>query len=620
LRRFDVRDVAGLNKEVELRVPRQRMMVAGIAATMVLSLAACASSNRNTNSSTANAGSADASATSGGGGASDTATSAAADTSGSSSSSSAPGSSAAGGGSNATFTFGAAGAPSMFDPLYATDGESFRPARQMMEGLVGFKAGTADLEPKLAESWTQSKDGKTWTFKIRQNVKFQDGTALDSKAVCYNLDRMYSQTGAGATQAQYWSDTMGGFKGQKDDAGKEVPSLYVSCAADGDNAVVKIARATSKFPSLLGLPSFSIQSPTALDKYKANDVKASGEAFTYPEYATAHPTGTGPLKFGKYDKANGVIELVRNDDYWGPKATIAKLIFKVIPDETARKQALQSGSIDGYDLPNPADWDSLKANFNLLIRPAFNVMYLGIDQKNNPKLRDLRVRQAIAYAMNRQDFVASQLPEGAKVALNFYPDTVDGWTDQVTQYKYDPAKAKSLLAEAGATDLTLKFWWPTEVSRPYMPNPKDVFTAFSADLQAVGIKLQVTSKPWNGGYLDGVDALQPDLFLLGWTGDYNTPDNFIGTFFSDVTNRFYTKAAPWGAQLSKEMEAADSEPDPGKRKADYVELNKKLMSEYLPAIPISHSPPALVLAKNIGGVVPSPLTDEDYAHATKSEK
>jgi len=271
-----VRDVAGLNKEVELRVPRQRMMVAGIAATMVLSLAACASSNRNTNSSTANAGSTDASATSGGGGASDTASSGAADTSGSSGSSSASGSSAAGGGSNATFTFGAAGAPSMFDPLYATDGESFRPARQMMEGLVGFKAGTADLEPKLAESWTQSKDGKTWTFKIRQNVKFQDGTALDSKAVCYNLDRMYSQTGAGATQAQYWSDTMGGFKGQKDDAGKEVPSLYVSCAADGDNAVVKIARATSKFPSLLGLPSFSIQSPTALDKYKANDVKASG--------------------------------------------------------------------------------------------------------------------------------------------------------------------------------------------------------------------------------------------------------------------------------------------------------------------------------------------------------
>ena len=111
-----------------------------------------------------------------------------------------------------TFTFGAAGAPKLFDPLYATDGESFRPARQMMEGLVGFKPGTADLEPKLAESWTNSKDGLTWTFKIRQGVTFHDGTKLDAAAVCYDLDRMYSQTGAGATQAQYWADNMGGFK------------------------------------------------------------------------------------------------------------------------------------------------------------------------------------------------------------------------------------------------------------------------------------------------------------------------------------------------------------------------------------------------------------------------
>ncbi|MGI8415056.1 MAG: ABC transporter substrate-binding protein, partial [Nakamurella sp.] len=321
-----------------------------------------------------------------------------------------------------------------------------------------------------------------------------------------------------------------------------------------------------------------------------------------------------------YDKTNGVITLVRNDSYWGTKATISKLIFKIIQDETARKQALQAGTIDGYDLPNPADWDSLKQSYNLLIRPAFNILYLGIDMKNNKALQDLRVRQAIAYAMNRKDFVASQLPEGAEVAQEFYPKTVSGWTDQVQQYPYNPDKAKQLLAAAGASNLTLNFWWPTEVTRPYMPDPKSVFTAFSADLHAVGIKLNVTSKPWNGGYLDGVTAYKPELYMLGWTGDYNTPDNFLGSFFSSPTNAFSTYSLPWGKTLTQELAAADSQPDTTKRNQMYVDLNKKIMGTYLPAIPISSSPPALVLAKNITGVIPSPLTDEDYAHAIVGKK
>ncbi|MDQ2847224.1 MAG: ABC transporter substrate-binding protein [Actinomycetota bacterium] len=607
-----------------MSVRRQRLMAAGVAAALAVSLAACASSKRAENSGTSTGGaaaSAPASApatgtsSSGIGGSTNAGT-------GSSTASSASSSAAPAGNSNAVFTFGAAGAPAMFDPLYATDGESFRPVRQMMEGLVSFKPGTADIQPALAQSWTTSKDGLTWNFKVRPNVTFSDGSTMDAAAICYNLDRMYSQTGAGAVQAQYWSDNMGGFKGQKDKGGKAIPSLYKSCTPSGDTAVVKISAYTSKFPALLGLPSFSIQSPKALKQYDANNVQASGDAFIYPAYATAHPTGTGPMKFGSYDKANGVITLVRNDSYWGTKATISALIFKIIPDETARKQALQAGTIDGYDLPNPADWDSLKQNYNLLIRPAFNNLYLGIDMKNNKALQDLRVRQAIAYAMNRKDFVASQLPEGAEVALEYYPKTVTGWTDQVQQYPYNPGKAKQLLQAAGATNLTLNFWWPTEVSRPYMPDPKSVFTAFSADLQAVGIKLNVTSKPWNGGYLDGVEANKPDLFFLGWTGDYNTPDNFLSGSLAlqSPANRFDTGAAPWGKKLAADLAAADSQPDATKRNAMYVQLNKDLLGKYLPAIPISSSPPALVLAKNVTGVVASPLTDEDYAHVIIGKK
>lgn len=583
-------------------VKRPRLLAATTAAALAVTLASCASSSRDTaviSSSTA----ADGSVTEGSatGGATGGATGEPASTDG-------------------TFIFGSEGAPSMFDPLYATDGATFKVTRQMTEGLVSYTPGTADVEPALAESWEPSSDALTWTFKIRQGVKFHDGTDLDAAAVCYNLDRMYSQTGAGATQAQYWSDTMGGFKGQVDDAGAPVPSIYASCtASDAATAVIALTRVTSKFPNILGLPSFSIQSPTALAQYDANNVVAEGDSFQYPAYALEHPTGTGPFVFTKYDTANGTVELTRNEDYWGDKAKSKTLIFKIIPDEAARKQELQAGTIDGYDLPSPGDWDALKSDgYQVLVRPAFNVLYLGLNPLNNPALKDLKVRQAIAYALNREQLVTSQLPEGAEVAQEFYPKTVDGWTDTVTQYPYDAEKAKSLLAEAGASNLTLNFWWPTEVSRPYMPDPSSIFQAFKADLEAVGITVNETSKPWNGGYLDGVDAKGADAFLLGWTGDYNSPDNFIGTFFSDTTNRFDTADYPWGTTLSEELAAADSEPDAAARTAMYVALNEKLMGEYLPAIPISHSPPALVVAANVQGIVPSPLTDERYASVYKT--
>jgi len=516
--------------------------------------------------------------------------------------------------------FGANGAPEMFDPLYGTDGETFRVARQMYDGLTTFAPGTADVAPALAESWEPSADGLTWTFKLVEGATFHDGTPVDAAAVCYNLDRMYSQTGAGAIQAEYWIDNMGGFKDQVDAAGAPVPSVYASCKADGtSSAVVTLTRYTSKFPAILGLPAFSIQSPTALQQYDANNVVAEGDSFVFPSYALEHPTGAGPYKFQAYDKANNTVTLVRNDDYWGEKAKNKTLIFKIIPDATARKQELQAGTIDGYDLPDPADWDGLKTEgFNVAVRPAFNVMYLGITQKNNPALRDLKVRQALAYALNRQQLVDSQLPEGAQVASIFYPDTVDGWTDDVEKYEYNTQKAKDLLAEAGQSNLTVNFWWPTEVSRPYMPSPRDIFGAFKTDLEAAGITVNEISMPWNGGYLDGTNQQQADIYLLGWTGDYNTPDNFIGTFFGTTDNEFGTGNSPWGATLAADLAAADSIPDDAQRTAAYVALNKQIMDEYLPAVPISHSPPAIVVAGDVQGLVPSPLTAEDFAPVFKN--
>jgi len=307
---------------------------------------------------------------------------------------------------------------------------------------------------------------------------------------------------------------------------------------------------------------------------------------------------------------------VRNDDYWGDKAKMAKVIFKIIPDENARKQELRAGTIDGYDFPSPADLGSLRGDgFQVLARKPFNILYLGINQKNNPALKDLRVRQALAYGINREALVRNKLPEGAVVPANVMPEAVAGYAPDAQAYPYDPAKAKALLAEAGASNLTLNFYYPTEVTRPYMPNPTDIFSVIAEDLRQIGVTVNPVPEPWNGGYKDDVQKLgKQDLHLLGWTGDYNDAGNFLGTFFGRPKAEFGFDVPA----LFNELSAADATADPAAHAAAYQQANRDIMAKYLPAIPLSSAPAFIVVTKNVSGLVPSPLTYEEYAPVSKN--
>ena len=513
-----------------------------------------------------------------------------------------------GGGDDGTFVFGAAGAPEMFDPFYATDGETFRVTRQMFEGLVGIEPGTAEVVPELATEWTPNDDGTEWTFALRDDVTFHDGTDFNAEAVCANFERMFDQNEAGQTAGEYWGYVMGSFK---NDAAN---SLYQGCEATSEfEATLTISGPTSGFPTMLSLASLSMQSPTAMTEGDANGIAVEGEGFSFPAYANA-PVGTGPFTFGEYDEANGSITLERNDDYYGEQAQVSELIFRVIPDESTRRQELEAGSINGYDLPNPIDWAGLEEDGNSVeIRDAFNILYLGLNPEGNPQLQDLKVRQALYHALNRDQLVQTQLPEGAAVATQFMPDTVSGYNTELEPYAYDPDEARRLLAEAGAEGMTLNFAYPTEVSRPYMPDPEKIYEALRTDLEAVGINVKVSTASWNGGYLDNVTAGKYDAYILGWTGDYDSPFNFIGTFFGNLKeNDFGTEAMPWGKQLADDLKAADAVVDEGERAAAFEAINQQIMDEYLPGLPISHSPPALVVGPGVEGVVPSPLTAEEF--------
>ncbi|AEB47729.1 extracellular solute-binding protein [Micromonospora maris AB-18-032] len=501
----------------------------------------------------------------------------------------------------------------MLDPSLASDGESLRVARQVFETLVRPEDGGTKVSPGLAESWEPDAAGTTWTFKLRSGVKFHDGEEFNAEAVCYNFNRWYNAKGLMQSPdvTAYWQDIMGGYAANEDPALGE--SLFKSCTATDPTTVsLAFTRVSSKIPAALMLPSFSIHSPKALEQYDASNISGSADDIKYPAYATAHPTGTGPFKFKAWDVPNKTLTLERNEDYWGEKAKLKTLIFKTISDENARKQELRSGGIQGYDLVGPADVEPLKGEgFNVLTRPAFNILYLAINQKGNPKLADLKVRQALAHAINRQALVDSKLPPGAQVAVNFFPDTVEGWNGDVTKYEYDAEKAKALLAEAGASDLTLRFHYPTEVTRPYMPNPKDLFELISADLQAVGIKIEAIPLKWSPDYLNATTSGDKhDIHFLGWTGDYGDGYNFIGTFFDRQKDE-------WGFNnpaLFEKFKKADSTADMAERVALYKELNADIMN-FLPGVPISHSPPAIVFGKDVTGVKASPLTDERFSTA-----
>jgi peptide/nickel transport system substrate-binding protein len=511
-------------------------------------------------------------------------------------------------GEESTFTFGAAGAPEMFDPLYATDGETFRVTRQMFEGLLGIKPGSAEVVPELATEWTSNEEGTEWTFTLRDDVTFHDGEPFNAEAVCANFERMFDQNEAGQVAAEYWGYVMGGFANAPED------SLYQGCeASDEYEAMVTISRATSGFPTMLTLESLSMQSPKAMEEGDANGIATEGEGFSFPDYAQ-NPQGTGPFKFVEYDQATGAIELETNDDYWGEAPASDKLVFRVIPDESTRRQELEAGSIDGYDLPNPADWPGLEEGGNQVeVRDPFNIFYLGLNPEANPQLKDLKVRQALYYALDRDQLVSTQLPEGAQVATQFMPSTVSGYNSELQPYAYDPDKAKQLLKEAGAEGMTLTFAYPTEVSRPYMPDPQQLYEALRTNLEAVGIRVDVKTASWNGGYLDNVTAGKYDAYLLGWTGDYDAAFNFVGTFFGNLKeNDFGTEVMPWGKQLADDLQAADAIVDEDERAAEFERINQQIMEEYLPGLPISHSPPALVVGGDVEGVIPSPLTAEEF--------
>ncbi|MFV2118227.1 ABC transporter substrate-binding protein [Streptomyces sp. Act-28] len=519
------------------------------------------------------------------------------------------------GGAKDTFVFAGAGDPGSLDPALASDGETFRVTRQAFEALLEHEAGGTKLVGGLAESWSGDEAGTVWTFKLRKGVKFHDGEAFDAAAVCANYDHWFNWKGTYQSGAvsYYWQKIMGGFAKNED---KEAPKAnYKSCTAQDENtAVIEVHEPSANLPGGFSLQALAIHSPKAIKEYEKQAASGKGDAITYPKYSQEAGTvaGTGPYRIVKWNKGNKEVTLERFDDYWGEKAKVKNLVFRTIATEEGRRQALQAGDIDGYDLVSPADVKTLEqGGFQVPTRDVFNLFYVGMTQEKNPALKKPEVRQAIAHAVDRENLVKTQLPEGGKVATQFMPETVAGWSDKVKTYPHDTNRAKQLLAAAGESGLKVQFCYPTEVTRPYMPAPQDMFELMKSDLEKAGIT--VTPKPmkWAPDYLDATEAGACDLHMLGWTGDFNDGYNFIGTWFAKYDKQWGFKEAG----VFDAVNAGSKIGEPAKRVDAYKKANEVIM-EYLPGLPISSSPPAIAFGKNVNPPKVSPLTQENFAEVS----
>jgi peptide/nickel transport system substrate-binding protein len=501
--------------------------------------------------------------------------------------------------------------PTYLDPALVSDGESFRVARQIFDTLVGLKPGTTTLVPRLATKWGVADDRVTWTFTLRRGVRFHDGTAFNAAAVCANFNRWYNWRGPfqSATATYYYQTLFGGYR--RNESPELSPPLFRSCrAANATTAVIKLTRPSGPFVQSLVLPAFAMQSPTAMRRYGADRGELrSGTFYPTGAYPFRHPTGTGPYKFESWTVGERVV-LTRNARYWGrPKPRLARIIIRPISDNTARVQALQTGEIYGLDNLSPSLIGTVRGNARLKVlnRPMFNVAYVTINSAKPPMNR-LAVRRAVAHGLNRAAVVRSFYEGRGILAHQFQPPSLWGYEPKVPKYPYNPSRSRELLRQAGCSPCKIEFWWPTGVTRPYMPDPKRNFEAFKASLEASGFEVEARSAPWRPDYVKNVnDGTAGHLNLIGWTGDYADPDNFLGTFFQGFNPQFGER----NAQLDRILNAAERETNFAKRVRMYKQANRIIMANVL-GVPYAHSRPAVGLQRRVRGYVTSPVGTDEF--------
>ncbi|WP_027415818.1 ABC transporter substrate-binding protein [Aneurinibacillus terranovensis] len=486
------------------------------------------------------------------------------------------------------------------DPQNVTDGESLKVTKNIFDTLVDYKKENTEIVPALATEWKSSPDGKVWTFTLRDGVKFQDGTDFNANAVVFNFERMMDKKNTYHTGGNfdYFPSMFGGFKGEKGAVIKEVKAL------DPKHVQFTLNVPLAPFLADIAMPCFAIGSPKAIQEEK--------------DKFGQHPVGTGPFKFVSWT-ANDSIILEKNKDYWlagAPK--LDKLIFKVIPDNTARLTALQSGEIDVMDGLNPSDVQNVQNNKKLqvLYRPSNNIGYLSFNETKKP-FDNPKVRKALSMAINKKALVEAFYGGLGEVAKNPMPPSLLGYNNDVKDYDYNPDAAKKLLAEAGFPNGFSIDFWAMPKARPYMPQPQKIAEAIQADFAKIGVKTNIVNMEW-ATYLKKLENAEHTMALFGWQGDNGDPDNFLYVLL-DKDN-----AKPPAAQnvsmykndkLHDLLIKAQTTPD-NKVREDLYKQAQVIIHDDAPLVPLVHSKEALAASANVKNFVPHMTGSDKFTDVT----
>ncbi|ADG81668.1 ABC transporter substrate-binding protein [Thermincola potens] len=505
---------------------------------------------------------------------------------------------APGGNKEKVFVFGKSGDASGLDPINVTDGESLYVTQQIFDTLLDYEEDSTEVKPGLATEWENSRDGKEWTLKLRQGVKFHDGTPFNAEAVKFNFDRWRDEKNPyhKGGDFSYYTAMFSGFPGVIKDV----------IVVDEYTVKFVLTKPMAPFLANLAMATFGISSPEAIKKYGEDYFK--------------HPVGTGPFKFVKWEKDQQIV-VEKNPEYWGGKPKVDKVVFRVIPDNSARFLELKAGTIDAMIGLNPDDVENVKndPNLQLLLRPSMNVGYLAINVEKKP-FDNLQVRQAINYAINKKALIDAFYAGLAKPAKNPMPPSLWGYNDKVKDYEYDPAKAKALLAEAGYPNGFKTTLWAMPVARDYMPQPKEIGQAIQQDLAKVGIDAKIVTYDWTT-YIEKGQNGEHDLYLFGWVGDNGDPDNFL-YYLLDKSNTVKGTAGNVsfykGEKVSALLTEAQRETDQAKRAKLYEEA-QELIHEEAPWVPLVHATPPVAARKSITGWVPHATGTECFINIDKTE-
>jgi peptide/nickel transport system substrate-binding protein len=469
------------------------------------------------------------------------------------------------------------------DPVRVTDTESLQIGDCIFEGLVGWKPGTTDVEPRLATAWQMSPDGRTWTFHLREHVRFHDGTPLDAQGVVFSFQRTLDANHpfyAGADSG-YWKSLL-----------RDVVQVVAI-----DPLTVEIHTSRPYAPLLGELAIYPIVSAAAVRKW--------GDAFAM------HPVGTGPYVFEAWDRGEQVV-VRRFDGYWGTAPALDRIVFEVVVDARQRLVDLESGSVDLATaiLPDEQPFVELHPDLVLHHIPAFDISYLAFNT-SHPPFDDLRVRRAINHAINKEPIVTLGYRSRAVVADGPLPPTLWGYHAPSTHYAYDPAEAKKLLAEAAA-DSTLdpqrvyRLYAPS-TPRPYLPQPERVARFLQAALAQVGVRTELVLQPITQ-HREAIEAGEHDLALFGWIADTGDPDNFLYVLFhSDhaKTGDAQNIAFYHDPDVDKLLVDAQSTADEATRSALYAAVQDRIAAD-APWVPIAHSELVVAARAELAGVVLAP--------------